>query len=351
MDTTTVGVDLAKSRFELAVADAEYRIQRRARLTRTQFSGFFSNHPQSRVVMEACGSAHHWARTLQAQGHQVQLLPAQYVRAYVKRNKTDAADAGALLEAARCAEICPVPVKSIEQQSIQQLHRLRAQCMGTRTARINWLRGALREFGFSIPLGARRGIHAVRQALAAAEPTVPALLRPGIEDTLAEIAGLEQRSAGIERELARLTREDPTVQALLGIPGIGLLSATALAAAIVDIQRFHSGRHLASWLGLTAREHSSGERRRLGRISKRGDVYLRTLLVHGARAVLNAALSAKRRGRPLDRLRAWAVAAAERCGYNKATVALANKLARIVWATWKYQRPFDGNWAVRSSTA
>ena len=351
MDTTTVGVDLAKSRFELAVADGEYRIQRRERLTRTQFARFFGNHPPSLVVMEACGSAHHWARTLQAQGHQVRLLPAQYVRAYVKRNKTDAADAGALIEAARCGEIRPVPVKSIEQQSIQQLHRLRAQCMGTRTARINWLRGALREVGVSIPVGARRGTSAVRQALAASEPTVPALLRPGIEDTLAEIAGLEQRSAGIERELARLTREDPTVQALLGIPGIGLLSATALSAAIVDIQRFHSGRHLASWLGLTAREHSSGERRRLGRISKRGDVYLRALLIHGARAVLNGAGSAARRGRTPDRLRAWALATAQRCGYNKATVALANKLARIVWATWKYQRPFDGNWAAPIPTA
>ena len=351
MDTTTVGVDLAKSRFELAVADGEYRIQRRARVTRRQFARFFGNQPPSLVVMEACGSAHHWARTLAAQGHQVQLLPAQYVRAYVKRNKTDAADAGALIEAARCAEIRPVPVKSIEQQSIQQLHRLRAQCMGTRTARINWLRGALREFGFSIPVGARRGISAVRQALAAAEPTVPALLRPGIEDTLAEIAALEQRSTRIERELAHLTRDDAIVHGLLRIPGIGLLGATALRAAIVDIQRFHSGRQLASWLGLTAREHSSGERRRLGRISKRGDVYLRTLLIHGARAVLNAAMGAARRGRSLDRLRAWALATAQRCGYNKATVALANKLARIAWATWKYQRRFDGNWAVRSGNA
>jgi transposase len=135
---------------------------------------------------------------------------------------------------------------------------------------------------------------------------------------------------------------------LLAIPGIGLLSATALAAAIVDIQRFASGRQLASWLGLTACEYSSGERRRLGRISKRGDVYLRTLLIHGARAVLNAATSAARRGRPLDRLRTWALATQQRCGYNKTTVALANKLARIVWATWKHQRPFDGNWAARA---
>ncbi|MFZ2508265.1 MAG: IS110 family transposase, partial [Steroidobacteraceae bacterium] len=144
---------------------------------------------------------------------------------------------------------------------------------------------------------------------------------------------------------------DAVVRGLLAIPGIGLLSATALRAAIVDIQRFPSGRHLASWLGLTAREYSSGERRRLGRISKRGDVYLRTLLIHGARAVLNASHSAVRRGRTPDRLRTWALATTQRCGYNKATVALANKLARIVWATWKYQRPFDGNWAAPITAA
>src|SRR5882672_5335353 len=332
MNATTVGVDLAKSRFEVAVADGEFRIQRRARLTRLQFARFFGNHPHSLILMEACGSAHHWARTLQAQGHEVQLLPAQHVRAYVKRNKTDAADAGALIEAARCAEIRPVPVKSIDQQTIQQLHRLR-------------------EFGISVPVGARRGIDAVRQALASADNGLPDLLRPLIEEALAEIACLEQRSAHLERELARLTRADPIVHALMNIPGIGLLTATALRAAIVDIQRFASGRHLASWLGLTAREYSSGEKRRLGRISKRGDVYLRTLLIHGARAMLNASLGAARRGRTLDRLRTWALATEQRCGYNKATVALANKLARIVWATWKYQRPFDGNWTLRTVAA
>jgi transposase len=351
MNATTVGVDLAKNRFELAVADGEFRIQRRERLTRAQFARFFGNHPCSVIVMEACGSAHHWARTLLSQGHQVRLLPAQYVRAYVKRNKTDAADAGALIEAARCSEIRPVPVKSIDQQTIQQLHRLRAQCMGTRTARINFLRATLREFGIAVPLGARRGITTVREVLADAGNDLPNLLRPFIHDALTEIAMLEERSVRIEHELARLTHEDAIVRALMNIPGIGLLTASALRAAIVDIQRFASGRHLSSWLGLTAREYSSGEKRRLGRISKRGDVYLRTLLIHGARALLNAALSAARRGRTLDQLRSWALLTERRCGYNKATVALANKLARIVWATWKYQRPFDGNWPTRTASA
>jgi transposase len=349
MDTTTVGVDLAKHRIELAVADGEFRVRRRARLSRGQVARFFGNLPPSLVVMEACGSAHHWARTLAAQGHRVRLLPAQYVRAYVRRNKTDAADAAALIEAARCAEIRPVPVKSIAQQTVQQLHRLRAQCLGTRTARINFLRGCLRELGVAIPIGARRGICAVRRALAAPESALPAPLARCLAATLTEIAALEARIAELERELAGLTRDDPVVHGLLGIPGVGPLTATALRAAIVDIRRFDSGRQLASWLGLTAREHSSGEHRRLGRISKRGDVYLRTLLIHGARAVLGASQRAARAGRPLDRLRAWALATAARRGHNKAAVALANKLARIVWATWKYQRRFDGNWAATTT--
>lgn len=349
MNATTVGVDLAKNRFELAIADVQHHIQRRERLSRAQFQRFFANHPASLVVMEACGSAHHWARTLMRLGHQVRMVPAQYVRAYVKRNKTDAADAAALIEAGRCAEIRCVPVKTVEHQLILQLHRMRAQWMGTRTARINQLRGCLREFGIAVPSGAARGLAQIREQLALADNGLPHALRPMIAEILQEIAELKQRCRAAEGQLRRLTGEDPVVRSLLQVPGIGLLSATALRASLVEVQRFRSARHLASWLGLTAREASSGERRRLGRISKRGDVYLRTLLIHGARAVLNAALGAAKRGRSQDRLRTWAVATERRCGYNKATVALANKLARIVWATWKYQRPFDGNWTAATT--
>ncbi|MGH8252366.1 MAG: IS110 family transposase [Steroidobacteraceae bacterium] len=349
MNATTVAVDLAKNVFEVALADDAWRIRERHRLSRGKFARFFANRARCRIVMEACGSAHHWARTLSAQGHDPLLLPAQYVRAYVKRNKTDRADASALIEAVRSSEIRPVPVKSIEQQLIQQLHRLRSQWMRTRTARINGLRGILREFGIVIARGAQRGLAEIRAALA--DNALPDALRPAVAELLTEIDALERRSASIEQQLRELTREDPIVQVLMRIPGIGLLTATALRATIVDVQRFPSGRHLASYLGLTAREYSSGERRRLGRISKRGDVYLRTLLIHGARAVLNAALRVARTGRPLDRLRTWAIATEQRCGYNKATVALANKLARIAWATWKYQRAFDGNRAIRARAA
>lgn len=340
MDATTVGVDLAKNVFEIALADERGHIVERQRLSRARFDGFFVNRPACRVVMEACGSAHHHARRLSSQGHDVVLLPAQYARAYVRRNKTDAADAAALIEAARCPEIRPVPIKSVDQQAVQQLHRLRSQWMAARTARINFLRGSLREFGVGIPLGAQRAIQAVRDTLANPHSPVPPLLHSSLLELLEEIDSLEQRCKRIDRDLARLNDQDPVVERLLQIPGVGPLTATALRASVVDIQRFPTGRHFSSWLGLTSREHSSGQRRRLGRISKQGDPYLRTLLIHGARAVLLAARSAQRRGSSLDRLRTWALDLQERRGHNKAAVALANKLARIVWATWRHERDF-----------
>ena len=341
MDATTVGIDLAKNVFEIALADERGHIVERQRLSRARFDRFFANRAACRIVMEACGSAPHHARRLSSQGHAVVLLPAQYARAYVRRNKTDAADAAALIEASRCPDIRPVPIKSVDQQALQQLHRLRSQWMAARTARINFLRGCLREFGVGIPVGAQRAIVAVRQALSDHQGFVPLLLHSSLLELLAEIESLAQRCKHIDQELARLTEHDLVVERLLKIPGVGPLTATALRASVVDVQRFPSGRHFASWLGLTSREHSSGERRRLGRISKQGDPYLRTLLIHGARAVLIAARSAQRRGSSLDRLRAWALEIQERRGHNKAAVALANKLARIVWATWRFERDFN----------
>jgi len=329
---------------QVVEADAHYRIQRRQRLTRTKFAHCMGNRAASVVVMEACGSAHYWARRVQAQGHEVKLLPAQHVRAYVRRNKTDAADAAALIEASRSGEIKPVAVKTIEQQVLQQLHRLRSQWQAARSARINGLRGILREFGIDIPVGAVRGLAATREALELADNGLPDALRPFIAQVLREIEDLAQQVKSTERALKCLTREDPVVQRLQQTPGVGLIVSTGMRAAVNDMQRFATGRHFASWLGITPKEHSSGEKRRLGAISKQGDVYLRTQLIHGARAVLLAAKNAAKNGRGLDRLRRWALQTEQRVGHNKATVALANKLARIIWATWKYERPFDGNW-------
>jgi transposase len=346
MHSTTVAVDLAKNVFELAVADGDGRISERLRLNRARFSAFFVQRPPSRVLMEACGSAHYWARCIASHGHSVELLPAQYVRRYVRRSKTDRADAAALIEAARCGEIRAVPVKSLEQQQVLALHRLRAQWMSTRHRYLNTLRGLLREFGLPLPLGARVVRSQVAQHLAQPPRELPQALQPLLAQMLGEIDQLEERINQVERQIAAVTRSDPIVQRLQQIPGIGPLTSTALRATVGRVERFSSARRFASWLGLTPREYSSAERRRLGGISKQGDTYLRTLLVHGARAALLAAHRQERTGKPLDRLRQWALQCERTRGHNVATVALANRLARIVWATWKHHRDFDGNWAI-----
>ena len=328
MDTTLIAVDLAKDVIELACANRAGRIVARHRLNRKQFHSFFVQHTPVNVVIEACGMAHHWARELGGLGHTIRLLPAQYVRAYRRRNKTDRNDAAALLEAARNTEILPVPVKSVEQQCIQTLHRLRAQWMATRTARINALRGLLRELGYPLPVGALTALRGAR----ACRDQLPDILQPAIDQLLDEIAQLETRALAIERILAQHARNSESVQQLLSVPGIGLLTATALSASAGSADHFRNGRHLAGWLGLTPKEYSSGNRRHLGGISKRGDSYVRMLLIHGARAVLNRAKQLAKLGKTLSRLQHWVITLEQRVGHNKAAVGLANKLARIAWA-------------------
>src|SRR3989475_49711 len=256
MNATTVAVDLAKNVFELARADARWKIVERARLTRVQFERWFDNRKVDRVVMEACGSAHHWARTLRARGIEVRLLPAQYVRAYVKRNKTDAADAQALLEAARANDIRPVAVKSIEQQALQALHRTRSGWMSTR--RINTLRGFCREFGLVVPEGAATGLAQIARYLADERSGLPAMLRPSMRLVLEEIRLMEARIGQLEQQLSALAKESPACQVLLSVPGIGLLTSTAMVAAVADPRSFDSGRRYSSFLGLTPRPSRHG---------------------------------------------------------------------------------------------
>ena len=341
MNATTVAVDLAKNVFELAVADQHWRVIERHRLTRGQFERWFANRAVCRVVMEACGSAHHWARWLIALGIEVRLLPPRYVRPYVKRNKTDAADA-ALLEALRCADIAPVRIKSVEQQALQSLHRTRSLWMATRTARINALRGFCREFGIVIAHGSRVGVEQIGRVLADPHSAIPPLLRATLPLLVEEVRLLEARIAQLETTLGVAARESHACTTLLSVPGVGLLTATAaMAATGGSVAHFKSARHFAAWFGLTPKEHSSGALRHLGRISKRGDRYLRMLLTHGARSVLRAASVAHRAGRPLDALRQWALAVQSRSNHNKAACALANKLARICYAALRDHAPFD----------
>ncbi len=341
MKDTTISVDVAKSVFEVAVSRRPGQVAESHRLPRARFAAFFATRAPANVVMEACGMAHHWGRELEAQGHHVVLLPPHAVRPYVPRNKTDRADAKGILEAFRNQAIHPVPVKSVSQQALAALHRVRSRWQATRTSRINTVRGILREFGIPIPIGSRQAVPTVWAALEDAESGLPDMIRPALSEACHEIRELERRIASIEHQLSAVTADTPTVTALRSIPGIGLLTATALVAQVGDVSRFPSGRHFASYLGLTPRESSTGLRRRLGAISKRGDSYLRMLLIHGARSVLCHA----KKTDVHDRLRAWALDGERRRGHNKAAVALANNLARIAWAVWKNNSPYESRGA------
>ncbi len=340
---TAIAVDLAKSVFQIAISHTPGRVDSHRRLPRSRMLEFFAQQPAASVVMEACGSAHYWARQLGELGHHVTLLPAQHVRKYRIGNKTDRADCEALLEAARRHSLRAVPTKSVDHQAIATLHRVRSGWLATRTARLNALRGALREFGLTVPQGARRVLPAVRDAVASR--TVPEALQQALLDLCAEVRELELRIKALECQLDALAEQLPVVARLRTIPGIGPLSSTALLTVWGDAHRFPSARHAASFLGLTPREHSSGERRRLGAISKRGDVYLRMLLIHGARSELS---HAKRQKHP-DRLRTWALQLEARRGHNRAAVALANRLARIAWALWAKQRDFESRPALHTN--
>ena len=337
MQSTTIAVDLAKNVFEIAISRQPGKVAERHRVSRSRLLPFFAERQPAVVLLEATGSAHYWGRQLRELGHQPVLLPPRAVQRYRDGNKTDRTDAKAMLEASRNEAIRPVPVKTVAQQAVTSLHRLRSAWMATRTARINTVRGLLRELGVPIPVGSTKVAPAVIALLVDPESAVPASLQSALLDACEEIAELERRIKSAERQLEALSQEIPAAGYLRSIPGVGLLTATALAAFVGDVRRFPTARHFASYLGLTPRERSSGEQRRLGHISKRGDTYLRCLLTHGARAVLRAA---HLKSSP-SRLHAWALEVEQRRGHNIAAIALANKLARIAWALWRQEHSFS----------
>jgi len=345
MKNVVIAVDLAKDVFEIAVARKRTgRITERRRMTRSQFERFWSTREPCSVAMEACGSAHHWARHLIALGYEVDLLPPKYVKPYRQRNKTDRADCEAVLEAFRSPRIKPVAVKSQEQQAILALHRAREQWKDTRTMRINGIRGMLREFGIVAPKGANPFLARLPQLLESHRERLPEPIRRLVNAYWAEAEELAGWMDEIERELKGIAKAHPIMRTLLEIPGIGPITATALYASIGNIHLFENGRQVASWLGLTPKENSSGSRRRLGRMSKRGNAYLRTLLIHGARSALTAAKGRQKKGMPLTRLEEWALDKSTSLRHsNQAAVGLANKMARIVWAVWAHERRFNGN--------
>lgn len=241
-----------------------------------------------------------------------------------------------MLEAWRNSDIHPVQIKTEAQQQLIALHRVRSTWIATRTARINTSRGILREFGIVVANGASRVPARVTELIEDANTELPMGVRDVLNELVIEIRQLTSRIENVERQLAALADETPVVERLCSIPGVGLLTATALIAFVGNVERFPSSRHFSCYLGLTPREHSSGLRRQLGQISKRGDVYIRMLLTHGARSVLRAA---KLKSKP-DKFSTWALDVHRRRGHNKASIAVANKMARIVWAVWKHGKPF-----------
>ena len=326
MEITTVGLDLAKRVFQVHGVDATGGVVVRKALRRAQVLPFFAKLPPCLVGIEACGTSHHWARELIGLGHEVRLMPPAYVKPYVKRGKTDAADAEAICEAVTRPTMRFVAVKSRQQQAALSMHRARNLLVKQRTQLVNMMRGLLAEFGIDIPEGLERALLMARQVIDGVVPDVPIEAAKIIGMLSQQALDTHVRLREIDRELVALQRTDDVARRLATIPGIGPIGATALAASVTDPAKFRSGRQFAAWLGLTPLQSSSGGKERLGRITKMGDKYLRKLLVIGATSLVRRA---KYNPRMVDPRLADLLA---RKPVRVATVAMANKTAQIVWA-------------------
>ncbi len=335
MNCTVFGLDLAKRVFQLHWVDMETGEICRRQLKRQQVAEFFVNRNPGIIAMEACGSSHYWGRKFAAMGHEVRLLAGQFVRPFVKSNKTDVADAQAIWEAAQRPGMKFVALKTEEQQSVLTLHRIREQLVKMRTMQINQLRGLLYEFGADLPQGRQRGMARVGEELTRLEGTLSPLVIDAIRDQLRRIETLDRDIAGIEKKLLLWKKQDESSRKLMEIPGVGLLTATAAVATMGDARVFKSGREFAAFLGLVPRQSGTGGRVKLLGISKRGDVYLRTLLIHGARSVIQN----QKEHAP------WLTKLLSRRPRNAVVVALANKMARTIWALLAHDRRYERNYA------
>ena len=333
-EVTTIGIDLAKNVFQIHGVDASGAIVIRKQLRRRQVLPFLRKQPSCLVGMEACATAHHWAREIAALGHEVKLMPPHYVKPYVKRNKNDAADAEAICEAVTRPTMRFVAVKSAEQQSVLMLHRTRELLVRQRAMLINALRGHCGEFGIVVAQGASKVIALIGIIEDRQDDRLPALAREALGSLVGQLRKVQAQILGLARKLMAWHRTSEASLRLETIPGVGVITATALVATIGDASQFHSGRQLAAWLGLVPKQHSSGGNERLGRISKRGDGYLRKLLVHGARTILLWSRRKKETRSP------WLEALLARRPTNVVLVAMANKTARVAWAMLSRGEPF-----------
>ena len=331
MNATTYGLDIAKRVFQMYWVDAQTGEIVNRRFGRDELIGFLARRPAGRVALEACGGAHWWARKIKALGHEVVLLHAQFIRPFVQTNKTDAADARAIWTAIHQPGMRTVAVKTEDQQAMLSLHRMRALLVKFRTMQINQLRGMLYEFGATFRAGRAAGLAEIRARMAELEAVLPGTILRNLQEQLQRIDGFERDIDQLEKRIGAWQKNDEQCRAIAEVPGIGRLTATALVATMGDATSFRSGREFASFLGLVPRQNGTGGKIRLGRISKRGDPYLRTLLIHGARSVLFHA----RVPTP------WQQGIQERRPPNMAAVALANKMARTAWAILAHGRAYQ----------
>jgi transposase len=341
----TIGIDLAKSVFALHGVDKHGKTVLKKQIKREQMAAFFAQLPPCLIGMEACGSANFWARKLQEFGHEVRLIAPQYVKPYVKTNKNDAVDAEAICEAVRRPCMRFVPIKNSEQQAILSLHRARQGFVKARTAQANQIRGLLAEFGLIIPVGIAHITARVPRILEDAENGLPGTMRGLIDHLRNHFKELDRQVRDMEAQITAWHRADEHSMRLDKIPGIGPITASALVATLGDARHFKSGRQASASIGIVPRQHSSGGKNVLLGISKRGDRYLRTLMIHGARSVVRA-----QQRKPAAQRDGWLQGVLSRRHANVATVALANKNMRIAWAVLAHDRSFHPQWNKRMAT-
>jgi transposase len=337
MNRIVVGVDIAKRVFQLHWVEPETGEIVSLQLKRERFLEHCANRSSCLIGMEACGGSQHWARSLRKLGHEVKLLSGRTVKPFVGGNKNDAADARAIWTAVQQVGIKAIAVKSEEQQAVLALHRMRAQLVKFRTAQMNGLRGLLTEYGEVMPQG-RAGLRRdTPGVLGRLSDRLPAMVIDTLREQYARLGELDEQISQIERRLRQWQREDSAAQRIAAIPGVGLLSATAAVATMGDARAFKSGREFAAWLGLVPRQTGTGGRVRLLGISKRGDKYLRTLLIHGARSVLTSSKAPP----------GWLTELVKRRPKNVAVVAMANKTARTIWALLAHERAYQSGYVSR----
>lgn len=331
MNATTYGLDIAKRVFQLYWVELDSGEIHNRKLGRQELLEFFAQREAGLIALEACGSAHWWRRKLMALGHEVKLIHAKFIRPFVQGNKTDAADAKAIWTAVRQPGMRMVAGKTEEQQSMLALHRIRLSLVKFRTMQVNQLRGLIYEFGITLKSGRQAGLAELRQRMAELEQAVPGMLFNAVREQLGRLDGIDADIADIERQIKTWQKQQEACRRIAEIPGVGMLTATALVATMGEAKSFKTGREFAAFVGLVPRQSGTGGKVKLLGISKRGDTYLRTLLIHGARTVI---FKAKDKG-------AWSEALLQRRPTNVAIVAMANKMARTAWAILAHDREYQ----------